>query len=127
MDKIKTCSFFGDENINFDGGQISEISEFIENLIAKNGINRFLFGRDNFSLVCQKIVGRLQKKYAVSHEFCDEKYEAVIDKSDYCVFCFDNRYVPLALTTFTTKSEMELAYSHAKSGKKVVFNIFDLA
>ena len=59
-----------------------------------------------------------------------ERNQEMIDDSDYCIFYYDQNYLPPprrlkgAMTTYQTKSGTRIAYEYAKRKKKHIINVF---
>ena len=64
IDKEKSCCFFGHRKIDVTEELKNKLSEIIENLIANEKIDTFLFGsKSQFDDFCHKIVTDLREKY----------------------------------------------------------------
>ncbi|MBQ7467177.1 MAG: DUF1273 family protein [Clostridia bacterium] len=56
-----------------------------------------------------------------------ERNKAMIDDSDYCVFYYDEKFVPFAKTLMVyhkRKSGTAIAYKYAKRKNKMIYNLF---
>ena len=60
-------------------------------------------------------------KYTAGKASYIERNQAMIDDSDFCVFYYNNEYVPSTKTNSGTK----IAYEYAKRKKKSVINLFE--
>ena len=64
INKEKTCCFFGHRKINETEELKNKLSEIIENLIANENVDTFLFGsKSQFDDLCHKVVTDLKEKH----------------------------------------------------------------
>ena len=64
IDKEKSCCFFGHRRIDETAELKNNLYEIIENLIANENIDTFLFGsKSQFDDLCHKTVTELKEKY----------------------------------------------------------------
>ena len=61
-----------------------------------------------------------------------ERNQAMIDKSDYCIFYYNEDYLPprrkyskRCITDYQPKSGTALAYHYAEQNKKIIKNFYD--
>lgn len=182
--KNKTCCCIGHRKIEITIELKKEIYEFIENLIVKENVKKFLFGsKSEFDSLCHCIVTELKEKYPdikrVGYACRSEKFilesaradfeemfstvlqrevrfygveeeikhktmlisgkaayiernQAMIDDSDYCIFYYNEKYVPpqrkygkCSIGYYQPNSGTAVAYKYAKLKKKIIKNFFN--
>lgn len=150
--------FIGHRKISVNETLISQLKNRIEELIANDNFDTFLFGsRSEFDKACLKIVTELKGKYpnvkrvyvrstyqSISDDyknylltFYDKTYipdqvtnagkasyvernQHMINKSDLCIFYYDENYLP-AKKTVPNKHYVPLPYGQLKSGTKLAY------
>lgn len=168
----KVCCFIGHRKINKSSELKDNLLNKIEDLIANNNVNRFLFGsKSQFDDYCYEIVTELKEKYphikrvyvrsayqnipdwyedSLLEHYEDtyfpkhmakagrasyvERNQEMINKSDFCIFYYDENYLPPRrknsnrdLFDYQPKSGTGVAYEYAMKKKDIqVFNILSV-
>lgn len=65
-----------------------------------------------------------KNKYSAGKTSYIQRNRAMIDKSDFCIFYFDENYSPES-NTVLSQSGTALAYAYAKQKKKHIINLFE--
>ena len=165
-----TACFFGHRKIDETEELKNKLSEIIENLIANENVDTFLFGsKSQFDDLCHKVVTDLKEKHpyikrvyvrssfqhipdwyedSLLNHYEDtyfpehmekagkasyvERNQEMINKSDFCVFYYDENYLPPRrknsrrdLTDYQPKSGTAVAYGYAVKKKKEIINVFE--
>ena len=93
----QTCCFFGHRNINKTDELKLKLYNEIENLVAKENINIFLFGsKSEFDDLCYKTVSALMKKYPYIKRIYVRAEFSYIDDSykEYLLKSYEDTYYP---------------------------------
>lgn len=91
------------------------------------------FGKEKFNLLVVDSEYDFKAKYTAGKASYIERNQAMIDNSDYCVFYYDENYLPKtrkysknSIGYYQPNSGTALAYQYAKQQQKILINIIQM-